>query len=147
MSGMCRMVNIGTAGQKEAPKEACCLTLTGYNANRRTTKPVLFGDAQTLSKVHTYCSLQLQFLPHQYKLRIASCTHWTILKTPSTLSRGFNGSYELWNLYDYVAKLKNPNQVFARGFCVEFLGFPGSSVHRASRIFELGCAVPIERGE
>lgn len=61
---MYRTVNIGTAGIKEASKEARWSTLTGYNAER-TAKPVLFGDAQTLSKIHAYCSLQLQFLPHQ----------------------------------------------------------------------------------
>lgn len=79
-------------------------------------------------KARTYCSLQLQFLPHQHKLRIASCMHWnvarTILRSPSILSGAFNGSHELWSVYGYVAKLKNPNQFFARGFCVEFLGFP-----------------------
>lgn len=90
-----------------------------------------FRDSQTSSKVHTYCPLQLQFLPHQYKLRIASCTDWsaawTVLKSPSILSRGFDGSSELWSLYGYMAELRNLNQFFAAGFYVEFLGFSAFS--------------------
>lgn len=35
---------------------------------------------------------------------------------------------------------------FAWSF-LDSLHSPGSSVHRASKIFELGCAVPIDRGE
>lgn len=96
MSVMYRPVNIRTAGQKEAPKEACCWALTGYEAEGRTAKPVLFRDAKSSSRIHTYFSLQLRFPPHRYKLRIAPCMHrnvtWTILKSPSILSRGFSGS-------------------------------------------------------
>ena len=53
-------------------------------------------------------------------------------------------SMAMWqNLRIHISSLLRD---FAWSF-LDSLHSPGSSVHRASRIFELGCAVPIERGE